>query len=159
MKRIYCLLFSLVMIVTVHAQKRVTDSIATINLRMSAERMMKFYADTNYHEYVKYLHPKVLKVAGGTDQIIQLLRTGNAGMRADGFVLSDINMGTPSTIVTTATEMQVIIPQIIEFKTSQGRLITTGYLLGISSDKGKTWRFADTAGKTLEQMKQVFSIP
>jgi len=39
---------------------------------------------------------------------------------------------------------------------NDGRLEATSYLIALSADKGATWTFIDTSGKTLAEVQKMF---
>jgi len=127
-----------------------------LNLKSSAQKMGQLFIEKNYSQYVKYVHPKILKIFGGQDKMIEGLKKSLKRMEEEGFTINNVTIGEPSKIISTNPELQSVVPQLLELKTKDGRLVSTSYLIAISKDKGKTWYFIDTGGKTFEQLKSVF---
>lgn len=67
-------------------------------------------------------------------------------MKDNGFLLTKYEVGDPGRFHTQGDNTFVIIPATAEMKFSAGKIITNSYLLGISSDSGKSWKFVDGQG-------------
>jgi hypothetical protein len=127
-----------------------------LKLQQEATKMCNFFLEKKFPAYIKYVHPKVIQMVGGEKAMIDVLENTFVQLKEQGFTFNKASMGHPSSIITAGKEQQAIIPQILEMKNETGTLVSTSYLVAISSDKGKTWQFIDTGGKTLAEMKKVF---
>lgn len=78
-------------------------------------------------------------------------------MNADGFDFLNATLGNPSEIITINNELQCTLPQNIEMKVPNGRLVSQSTLIAISSNGGENWYFIDTSGKDIQAMKRMFS--
>ncbi|MEO8412946.1 MAG: hypothetical protein ABI472_04775 [Ginsengibacter sp.] len=157
MKHLQFLYIAFFIFNSAHGQPSMIDTaIASVNLRSSAEKMGQLFIEKNYTLYIKYIHPDILKMAGGGAKMTELLKKSLNEIEAEGLTFDNVSIGSPSTIIITKSGLQSVVPQILELKTKDGRLKATSYLVGISGDKGKTWYFMDTSGKTLVQMQVVF---
>ena len=157
MKYFKFLIIALLASANVQAQSNKTgDTTAAANLQLAAQKMGQLFIEKNYTEYVKYVHPKILSMLGGQDKMIDALKQSIKQTEDEGFTFKNVTIGQPSKIIYTTTDLEAVVPQILELKTKNGRLVSTSYLLSVSKDKGKTWYFIDTSGKTLAQMKSVF---
>ncbi len=157
MKQILLLFGILFSAVFSQAQTNNIDSLSPeFSVKSSAQKMGQYFIDKNYVQYVKYVHPKIMKLAGGQTKMIELLKKSLKQTEDQGFTFQNVSIGEPSKIITKNTELQSVVPQILELKTKDGKIVATSYLLALSTDKGKTWYFIDTSGKTLAQMKSTF---
>lgn len=157
MKNCTIVLIALLVTVAAYTQTTTIDTaVASANLKSSAQKMGELFIAKNYTEYVKYIHPKTVKMAGGRDNMIALIKKSLKQVEDEGLTFQNVTIGDPSAIIITNTGLQSVIPQVLEMKTKSGRLEATSYLIATSSDKGKTWYFIDTGGKTLEDMKTQF---
>ena len=157
MKYLQLLFVTLLSVSIVQAQPAKSDSLNVgSNLIASAQKMAQFFIEKNYPEYLQFVHPKIVKLVGGNDKMIEVVSKSIKQIEDQGFSLKSLTIGSPSGIISTSNELQSIIPQTLELKNQTGKLITTTYLLGLSNDNGKTWFFIDTGGKSIEQLKKVF---
>lgn len=157
MKHLQLLLISFFTVVTLYAQSNKADSAtAASNLKSAGEKMVHLFVEKNYDEYVKFVHPQIIKLSGGKDKMIDAIKNSLKEIEDEGFAFNKVSIGTPSEIISTTADMESVVPQILELKAQGGLMVATSYLLAISNDKGKTWYFIDTSGKTLDQMKTIF---
>jgi hypothetical protein len=157
MKHCILLIVALFVIAITNGQTIPVDTtVATDNLKSSAEKMAKLFVAKNYPEYVKYIHPKVMTMAGGHDKMITLIKTSLKQMEDQGLIIRDLTIGDSMKIIITKTELQSVITEILEIKTQVGRLEANSYLIATSANKGKTWYFIDTGDKTLAELKTQF---
>lgn len=126
------------------------------NLTVASNKMVKFFLDKNFAQYVNYIHPKILAMLGGKDSMALFLQKSMVQMKQQGYAITNVTIGTIGTILINSAELQCVVPQVLEIKTTEGRLVSTGYLLGISDDKGKTWSFIDTGGNPLSKIQTMF---
>jgi hypothetical protein len=78
------------------------------------------------------------------------------GLKSQGLIINGMSVGNPSPIVVTATDLEAVVPEILNLGVKDGRLEATSYLIAVSDDNGKTWTFIDTSGNTLEKMQTMF---
>ena len=139
------------------AQTNITDTLSPgFRLKNSAQKMGQLFIDKDYAGYVKYVHPQILSLSGGQVKMIALLKNSLRQTEDQGFSFQNVSIGEPSKIISKNSELQSVVPQILELKTRDGKIVATSYLLAISSDQGKSWYFIDTGGKTLAQLKSSF---
>lgn len=138
--------------VTANAQVKT----AAINARSAAQQMFQFFIAKNYLAYSKCIHPTITNMMGGEAKMAEVVKNAVQQTEKNGLIAVQIKIGEPSKIVSTNNELETIIPETTKFKTAKGFYNDTSYLLAISTDNGKTWRFVDTNGRTWAQVKAVF---
>ncbi|MFT3705116.1 MAG: hypothetical protein QM802_22305 [Agriterribacter sp.] len=126
---------------------------AKASLQSAAQKMGALFVQKDYVAFIKYVNPKVLTAMGGKDKMMETLKAAMKQMEEQGISFNKFTIGEPSKIIYTKTDLESVVPQILELKTKDGRVVSTSYLVATSNDNGKTWYFVDTAGKTLAQMK------
>lgn len=101
------------------------------------------------NDYTKVLdstYPGVVKQMGGRDKALAQIETGMKQLKEQGIVFKDSKLGEPSEFYPEGSNLFVVIPTKNEMAFPKGKLISKSYLLGISSDSGKSWTFVDGAG-------------
>lgn len=157
MNKILSFLFSLCILIQVHGQaSRIDTSTARKILFASAQKMASCFVNKAYDEYVNLVHPKLVTLMGGKAKFTEVIKQGLKETEEQGFRFVNVTIAEPSDIVIMPTELQSVVPQILEMKATGGRIISTSYLIAISSDIGKTWYFIDSAGKDLKQLQSAF---
>jgi len=153
----YILFFLAILITrTVFAQKNIDTAGAMQNLKFSATKMVGHLRDNEFDSFVRYTHPKIISMIGGKAKMIDAIKTTYKQINDGGFKIDSVLIGEPDSIIVTKTELQDVLPEILEMKGNGGKLIATSYLLAVSNNEGKTWYFIDTSGKTLQQMQTIF---
>ncbi len=121
-----------------------------------ANQMGNLYKSGDYKGYVKYIHPAIIKAAGGETKMIELLNAQDAQIKNKGIVINGIVFNPPSEIIKSKNELQCTISQHTELKPVKGRVITYTTLIAISTDNGKNWKFIDTSNKDIAQVRKTF---
>lgn len=122
-----------------------------------AEKMAQLLLDKDFSAFCKYTYPKIIEMMGGKQKMIEIMEKGSKEMLSEGTDFLKITFGNPSKLINTGNELQCTLPQTIEMKVPNGRLVTKSTLIAISKDGGKNWYFVDTAENDIQTMKK--SLP
>lgn len=123
-------------------------------IKEQAETMGQFLLKKDFSSFSKYTYPAIMEMVGGKHKMIEVLEKGSNEMHSNGMAILSISFGEPSVIITNGNELQSTLPQTIEMKVPNGRLIVTSSLIAISIDMGKNWYFVDTSDKDIQTMKK-----
>ncbi|MDQ2862088.1 MAG: hypothetical protein M3R50_00305 [Bacteroidota bacterium] len=157
MRRFLSIFICLFGITFLHAQTAKTDTtVAASTLKSSADKMASLFIKKDYLNYVNYIHPKILKMVGGKDKMITVIKGSLKQTEDQGLTVTGVTIGNPAAIIISNTELQSVVPQMLHLKTAKGKLVAISYLIATSANKGKTWYFIDVSNKTLQQMKTMF---
>lgn len=110
----------------------------------------------DYHTVVANTYPKAVEMAGGKTKMLQMLSTGLAQMKQQGFSFEKISIGTPGKFYTAGTEIHCLVPETIVMKMKEGRFKGESNLLAVSGDQGKTWAFLDLNNGSIKALEQIF---
>ena len=91
-------------------------------------------------------YPPVVAFMGGRKKAIKATEEGMDAIKAQGIKFKKFKIGEPGEFQFEDGNTFVVIPTDNEMTFPGGKIIGKGYLLGISSDGGKTWTFADGTG-------------
>lgn len=123
---------------------------AADNGAAEAKRQAQTCADAlvqhDYDTFASMLYPKLLQWTGGRNALIQKLQLSDQDMASKGITMQSVVMGEVTQIRRAKGDTFAVVPETIVMGTRDGILRTDAYLLGISSDDGKTWHFIDGAG-------------
>ncbi len=72
-------------------------------------------------------------------------------LKAQGIEIVGSEFGEPGEFYPEGNNLFVIVPTKNELTFPQGKIFSKSYLLGISSDSGKTWTFVEGAGMKIKQ--------
>ena len=123
-------------------------------IKAQAMEMAKALIKKDYTTFSKYVHPKLIVLAGGTKKMIQRLDTANAAAKQFGAEIKHVNIGDPAKIISYKNELQTTLPQTTEMTTMMGGIFLESTLIAISDDKGKNWHFLDTSVYNVKDIKK-----
>ena len=149
MVKFFLLIFSLG-IFSFHALSQNQNSV----IKIQAMEMVKALLKKDFAAFTRYMHPKVVELAGGSNKLIERMDTMNAVAMQYGAEIKKVLIGNPGNIVRYKKEMQVTIPQITEMKTGFGNLVLESTLIAISVNNGRNWYFIDTSVYNAEAVKK-----
>lgn len=123
-------------------------------IKTQAMEMAKALLKKDFPTLTKFMHPNIIQIAGGQQRMIERMDTINAVAKQFGAEIKRIMIGNPGPIVKYKKELQVVLPQTTEMKTSFGNLAVETSLIAISTDGGKNWYFIDTSVYKLQDVKK-----
>ena len=124
-------------------------------IKIQAMEMAKALQKKDFTSFTRYMHPKVIQMAGGTARMIEKMDTINTVAKQFGAEIKRILIGNPTNIINYKKELQVTLPQTTEMKTGFGNLTLETTLVAISTDGGKNWYFIDTSVYDIQDVKKV----
>jgi hypothetical protein len=110
-------------------------------IREQARQLSEAVARGDFETAADMTYPKVITLAGGRAKLIALMRAALESAAEEDMKILPGTIGEPSEAMTQGANMFVVVPITSEFATSKGKLVGKSYLLGVSSDKGRTWSF------------------
>lgn len=121
-----------------------------------ATEMRKYFMEKNYNAYSNYVDDGVIKMFGDKKKMISTSVDAVEKMSKAGYTFKKVNFSDVSDIVHTKNELQTVVHQRIEMETPKGNILGDYYLIAISKDNGKLWKFIDTSGKSIESVRKYF---
>jgi hypothetical protein len=96
----------------------------------------------------------VVRELGGRDKAIQVIANGMSKLKAKGITFKKYSVGKPGDFHREGDNTFVVVPTVLEMSLPGNRLIAKSYLLGISGDNGKSWKFVDGAGMDKKEIRE-----
>ena len=121
--------------------------------KRDATAMYEAFLRGDYEVFAQYTHPRALQLNGGKAATIALVSKGMTEMRQQGFVPKSAAVELPSQVVSAGGELHALLRITVVMTAPGGELRAPSHLLGVSSDKGRSWTFMDTAKLTAENVK------
>ncbi|MET3538531.1 hypothetical protein [Chryseobacterium limigenitum] len=121
-----------------------------------ANDMRKYFMEKNYNAFSNYVYDGVIKMYGNKKKMIEASVDAINKMEKAGYTFKDVTFSDASDIINNKTELQTVVHQKIEMETPKGKILGDYYLVGISKDNGKLWKFIDTVGKNISEMIKYF---
>lgn len=154
MRRVFIFILLLFPVLFILGQSSGKDH--SITIKEQANIMAKYLIEKDLSSFLRYTHPKLIAMAGGKEKMIATLEKGFKEMQEEGTGFQKFTVGEPSKVIETNKELQATVPQTIEMKVPNGRLVAVSTLIAISLDNGKNWYFLDTSRRDIEAMQKLF---
>ncbi|OON69238.1 hypothetical protein [Hymenobacter sp. CRA2] len=135
--------------------KPLPDNVRRANLEAQVTAMEQAFMQADFETFADFMHPDVVRLAGGPDVLAQQLRKGMEEMTTQGGKVNKVTHGTPSRIVSVDRQLQCTVPQTTEFQLAKDTRTAQSTLLAVSTDDGQHWAFLDTAGKDWETVRRL----
>ena len=132
------------------------EGAAAAAARKQATEMYQAYVRGDLETFVGYMHPKITEMMGGKDKAIETIRKALAASTAQGLTATKATVAPVQQLVEVApAKLQVVIPADVVMSGKDTEVHQRSFLLGFSSDGGKTWKFVDSGsggGDTLRKI-------
>jgi hypothetical protein len=92
------------------------------------------------------MYPRALELIGGREKMLATIKKGMKEMKAEGTTFHSFRVTAPDKLYRAKNDVLSIVPEVVVMRTAKGKLQQDSFLLGISSDKGRSWKFIDGAG-------------
>ncbi|MEM6883478.1 MAG: hypothetical protein AAF571_00495 [Verrucomicrobiota bacterium] len=125
-------------------------------IQTHAEKCSQAFLDERYDLLVDYTHPKIVKMMGGREKMIQRITKGSKEIFSGDFAIQKVSIGTPQIPEVVGDSLLSIVPQSQNIKTPEGILKLDSHLLAISEDNGERWYFIDIGPINQSQFEQLF---
>ncbi|MSU77088.1 MAG: hypothetical protein EXS16_03220 [Gemmataceae bacterium] len=88
---------------------------------------------------------KIVEMAGGREKMIGRIGELAKAMEAKGVKFHALNVGEPGDVLTEGKFTFVVVPTVMVMRVPSATLTAKSFLLGISLDDGKHWKFVEGA--------------
>ncbi len=106
--------------------------------------------------FVGWTNPKLVQVMGGRQRLVDMLKSGQKEMARQGIQVLSATIQSRAELAQGGNDWFAIVPYDLEMSVPQGRALVRTWLLGVSSDQGKTWTFIDGGKLNPEAIQQYF---
>ena len=129
---------------------------ATIKQAVKAktEEINKALIKGDFAKIADLTHPNAVKLLGGREKMIAVMESGIKDMKAKGFEFRSVKIYDPSDPVSAGTDLFVVVPFEMEMKIPGGKARAKSFVIGVSSDQGKSWTFVN-GDLDIKKVKQV----
>ena len=116
------------------------------NLKRCADSMVTAFMTKDWKTFTRFTVPSLVEMLGGEESFINFTKEMLAEMPDSS--IKEYSAGQIIQLVKTAGSWQAVVEQHLVFEADSMRLNSLSYLVGISTDGGKGWTFADPQGET-----------
>ncbi len=129
-----------------------TQNVRT-TIKLQAMDMAKALIKNDFASFYKYMHPKVVELAGGKENMKNKMDSADAMMKQFGMKFKKIIIGIPSQVIFYKGALQCVVPQSTRMETFLGEMYVETSLIAISLDKGRNWYYIDTNVYKADKLK------
>lgn len=112
-------------------------------LEASAKTFIQSIVEEDYATMVDLTYDNIIDMAGDKDYYVKLIKSNRESLKSVGMIMESATFTSSSPVVKAGDELHAIVSfnkrTIISDKPYEG----TSYLLAITKDKGKTWKFVE----------------
>jgi hypothetical protein len=148
------LLFVSLFAVATVAQEQLGEEAAK-RLQSQAEESGRAFLEGNYERLADYTYPKLVELIGGREKMIEVVRKGVEGMKAGGFVPLSSAPSAPSQVLRAGRRTFAIVPLKFKMRAPSQVLVSDSFMIAISEDEGKSWKFLSGASVDEEKLKVI----
>jgi hypothetical protein len=100
---------------------------------------------------------KIVDAMGGADAAVRKMQSGMMLNSLQGFFTNSAAVGDVQQIEKSHSQVFAVLPEVIDISMPLGFMRTESYLVGVSVDDGRTWRFVDAEGlRSLGNPQSIF---
>lgn len=122
-------------------------------IKTAAIAMGNALVKKNSEQFLSYMHPSMIKLAGGKEKLRVLSDSALKVFEQFGGKVSRISYGNPAEIISYKKTLQSVIPQTTTLSSFIGDAELSSSLIAISNDNGNTWTFIDTNMFGIKEIK------
>jgi len=132
------------------------EGAAAAAARKQATEMYQALVRGDLETFVGYMHPTITEMMGGKAKAIETTRKAMAASAAQGLTATKATVAPVQQLVQVApAKLQVIIPADVIMSGKDAEVRQRSFLLGFSSDGGKTWKFVDSGSSGGDALRKV----
>lgn len=128
----------------------------TASIQAEAQKCAKALMASDYRSVLAYTHERVVAMMGGAESARGLVQKGMEEMKSKGMGIDDTKIGTPEEPRKIGTWLISLVPESLTLRVPGAKLQQESFLLGISADEGKSWKFIDLGPISEEKLFTVF---
>jgi hypothetical protein len=113
--------------------------------KAQANESVQALAKGDFDRMADLTHPEVVRMLGGKEKMVAVLQESTKKFKEQGYDILACTVTDATELVSGEGELFTVVPYTLKTKVPGGKLTQATYLLGVSSDYGKTWRFIDGA--------------
>jgi hypothetical protein len=114
------------------------------HIKQKAQECARALVEENYEKFVDLIYPKIVEEAGGRKILIGFLKESVESRKRRQLRLLSYEMKMPQRVVRSKGDLFAIVPGTMRMSGPEGATTTPSFLVGISSDEGKTWKFIES---------------
>ena len=133
-----------------------TEAEMKSNAKRDASALAAAMVAADWNTTIKYMPRRLVDMMGGDEGIKKTFLKGTAEMDSQGFGFHSSTVGEPEQLQEIDGLHVLKVPQRTEMKAPGGRLVSNGWLLGVSGNSGRDWVFIDMVKLSNETLPKIY---
>ena len=123
-------------------------------VKEKVEALNKAVIKEEFGKVADLTHPRIVKMMGGREKMVVAMASGAKEMKSKGYTITAVTVANASEPVSAGSEVYAVVPFELEMTAPGGKLLQKSFVIGVSSDQGKSWVFVngDVDPKTVKQV-------
>lgn len=134
---------------------RAQENAMAVKVKEQAMKMHLAMVAGDFKTYVHFVHPAVVRQAGGEEAMEKGVAGATASMKERGMSFGKYSLGEVSKIWKGGPEFQCTVFNELEIKVSGMTIVSKSTLVAISGDGGKNWTFVDNTGRSMASVRRL----
>jgi len=114
--------------------------------RQQGERCAQAFASGDADNVASFMPVPIVEKLGGSEQVGTMVKSSVQMLERMGMTLRSVAVGNVTDLKESHSQHFAVVPEYIDYATATGTSRIESFLLGISDDGGRTWKFVDGAG-------------
>lgn len=136
------------------------DATMAGKVKTQAQEWGKATMSNNYKRLAEMTYDGVVEGMGGKEQALAKVKESLNNYVLQGIVFISFTVGEPGDFYKRGNLTYVVVPTTVPMQTSERKVTAHGFLLGVSSDNGTTWKFInDTTWNSSDYKRSLPRLP
>jgi len=125
-------------------------------VEQEAAKYSRAVVANDYEKVLSYTHERVIDTMGKKDAAIERMKKSSEAMKAKGFGIEDTKVGLAQDPQKIGPWTVTVVPETLTLRMPGSKAQQESYLLAISADEGKSWKFIDLGPLSEDQLFRIF---
>jgi len=135
------------------AQQTIDESTMRVNIKVHTDSMTNYFLKKDLKSYLTFIYEPMIKLNGGLGKVKADLENELESFAKEGFAISSIKYENISKLIYAKNQIQCTITEKSEYSGTGLKMKLKSTIIAISKDQGKTWKFIDPFGMSLNQLR------
>ena len=128
------------------------------NLKAQADQLNQASLTGDDDRVINLTYPKLIELMGGREEFLANSDAIRSEIESQKLQVLSATAEDPKDIIEVNNQIYAIVPVSMRMKTPEGVLVGRSYMIGVSDDRGQTWKFVSAGSGQLDpdQLKTLF---
>lgn len=122
-------------------------------IKEQARKMSQAFIAEDFEALFDATYPKIFELSGGRDQLLAALKADAAAWKAQRLKVISYEVGEPGEVKSAGAKLVSVVPTVMKAETPEALYTYKAYMLAVSEDGGKIWKFIGGPNLNKEALK------